>query len=76
METLRQFITQLEGGNNVIPGVAPSPFTQAVQSSPLTTLFQRVGDLRFTRITDIAEYLRRFNTKMELYHVEDLTKCR
>ena len=76
METLRTLLTQLEGGNNVIAGAAPSPFSQAVRRSPLPPSFRGVGDLRFTGITDPAEYLGRFNTEMELYQVEDLTKCR
>ena len=76
VETLRTFLTHLEGGNNVIAGVAPSPFSQDVRRSTLPPSFRGVGDLRFTEITNTAEYLGRFNTEMELYQMEDLTKCR
>ena len=71
VETLRTLLTQLEGGTNAIAGAAPSPFSQAVRRSPLPPSFRGVGDLRFTGITDPAEYLGRFNTEMELYQVED-----
>ncbi|XP_074356227.1 uncharacterized protein LOC141695923 [Apium graveolens] len=35
-----------------------------------------LGDLKFSGITDPVEYLSRFKTKIEVYQINDLTKCR
>lgn len=32
--------------------------------------------MKFDGITDPVEYLRRFNTEKEVYHIKDHTKCR
>ena len=52
VETLRTFLTQLEGGNNAIAGAAPSHFSHAIRISPIPPSFRGVRDLRFTEITE------------------------
>ncbi|KAK1356083.1 hypothetical protein POM88_049339 [Heracleum sosnowskyi] len=71
--------SNLEARAQVVPGLedaAPSPFSAAVREAPLPLAFRGTGDLRFNGSTDPAEYIGRFNIEMELYQVEDLTKCR
>ncbi|XP_063948098.1 uncharacterized protein LOC135152192 [Daucus carota subsp. sativus] len=53
-----------------------SPFTKKVRESPLPRIHRGVGDLRFNGTTDPVEYLSQFDTDMEVYQIQDLTKCR
>lgn len=75
MNALRRLLAQTEGQGNISPDVAPSPFSVAVYAAPLPSSFRGTGDLRFNGSSHLTEYIR-FNTEMELYKVEDLTKCR
>ncbi|XP_074346144.1 uncharacterized protein LOC141684906 [Apium graveolens] len=52
------------------------PFTKNISFSPLPWSYRGVGDLKFDGASDPVEYLSRFNKKMEVYQVRDLTKCR
>ncbi|KAK1363262.1 hypothetical protein POM88_038823 [Heracleum sosnowskyi] len=76
VNALRRLIAQSEGQGGAIPDATPSPFSAAVREAPLPPAFRGTGDLRFNGSTDPTEYIGRFNTEMELYQVEDLTKCR
>ncbi|XP_074327691.1 uncharacterized protein LOC141665602 [Apium graveolens] len=55
---------------------APSPFTDAIRSSPLPRVFRHNPDLLFDGKTNPAEYLIQFNTEMEVFQVSEPTHCR
>ena len=52
-----------------------SPFNRAVKKSPLPKFYRTNNDLKFDGNSDPEEYLSRFNTEIEVYQVDEPTRC-
>lgn len=53
-----------------------SPFSKKVRDFPLTRSYRLNTDMKFDGSTDPVEYLSHFSTEMQVYQVEEPTRCR